>query len=174
MCDEDPGLGRVPVDLSDLDRHATGLRKTAEFVAQALGLGNPRPSATGYSYLLGRIRGRQGERSVRLSLETGSLDLIVGTQEERLVHVVRWSGEAVAIDGELVRRLAGRKEEPRSRTSNYQPDRNRQRKRARETSIRDRKIFEEAQRLRRETGANWTDISEVIATSKLGDGLSAS
>ena len=174
MCDEAPGLGRVPVELSDLDRHATGLRQISEFVAQALGLGNPQPSATGSSYLLGRIRGRQGERSVRVSLETGLLEIIVGTQEERLCQVIRWSGDALVIDAELVRRLANRKERPRSSTSTYQPDRSRQRKGARETSIRDRKIVEEALRLRREPSANWTNISGFIATTTLGEGLSAS
>lgn len=171
MCDEEPRHGRIPVALSLLDRVATSLRTLAELIARELELDTPSPSASGSFYSLGEIKGRLGRRPVRLGIEEGEVQLIVGSQRVPLTRAIVWSGKTIEIDRRLVTRLADRKGKLGSRSSGYQPDRSRQRQRTRARQARDRAIYREARRLR-EDESSWTAVSKLIAASPLAAGLS--
>jgi hypothetical protein len=157
VCDEQPDLGRIAVE-----------RAVVMFVGAYLTASTPRPSRTGSSFYLGTLKGRHGPRELALLLQDGRLTLRVGDHEAALVELLRWEGEALAIDKGHVRRLAARKgyRADRSSARAYRPDRSRQQERSRRTEKRNRRILQEAKRLRK-AGETWTAISTRIASSSL-------
>jgi hypothetical protein len=167
ICDEPPDLGRIAI--AAIVPYQTTLRALAVFVGARLTASTPRPSHMGSSFGLGTLKGRYGPREVALVLHDRRLILRVGGHEAALLDILRWEGEALTLDQGHVRRLAARKgqQDDQSTPRAYRPDRSGQRLRSRRIEARNRRIAEEAQRLRKAGAGTWTAISNRIAGTSL-------
>ena len=166
-CDEEPDLGRIPIQLERLVRYRSTAAMLVEFVARAVGTKASRVRKKASAVPLTKIKGRFGPQILSIGISPGQLQLKVGTHEVPLADFVKWSAGAVAIDWPLARRLANRKDKVGRAGGRYQPNRSAQQSRKRKTVQRDREIAREARRRHRETGDNWTSISEQIAKMPL-------
>jgi len=166
-CNEEPDLGRIPIQLERLVRYRSTATMLVEFVAQAVGTKASRVRKKASVVPLTKIKGRFGPRKLSIGISPGQLQLKVGTHEVPLADFVKWSAGAVAIDWPLARRLADRKDKVGRAAGRYQPNRSAQQSRTRKTAQRDREILREARRRHHETGDNWTSISDQIAKMPL-------
>jgi hypothetical protein len=166
-CDEEPDHGRISVPLQSLNQYSATLAGISDFIAGLMKLGTPQSSPSGTSFLLGSIKGRHGLRQVSVGVEAGRLLLRVGGQQERVAHVLCWTGTSLTIVKEHLKRLANRKELVQPSRKVRLPDRTRQEERSRRTQARDEAIFREAQKQRAAGGGSWTAIATKISASDL-------
>lgn len=166
-CDEEPDLGRIPIDLDRLVRYRSTATMLVGFIARAAGANTSPVGKKSSVVSLTTIKGRFGPQPVSIVISPGKLLLKVGTHELPLSHFVRWSAEAAIIDWAVARRLANRKDKVGPAGGRYQSNRSAQESNKRKTAQRDREIIREARSRRRATGDSWTLISEQIAKMPL-------
>ena len=162
-CDEEPDLGRIPIRLERLVRYRSTAAMLVEFVVRTVGTEASRIHKKASIIPLTKIRGRFGPRPVFIGISPGKLQLKVGTHEVPLADFVKWSQGAVVINWAVARRLANRKDKLGRAGGRYHPNRSMQQAKKRQTAQRDREIVREARRRHRDTGDNWTSISDQIA-----------
>ena len=163
-CDEGPDHGQIFIDVRDRVQYRTALSDLASFIAKLLKVGPPHASASGATFFLGSIRGRHGTREVSIALDAGRLHVRIGTQSLPLVEVLSCDGDTFAIDTKRIHQLAHRK---LASGVSARSDRNRQRKRSREITARNRAIFHEAKRQRAASGESWSRISALLSATSL-------
>ncbi len=159
LCDEEPNLGRIPVDSERLKQFSFTFGGLNNFLRAALAsrLANFRSLP---SPRLGVIKGRYGERYVALQFFDGVLNLLVGKQRDQINNLLKWNS-GLSIDTAHLRRMANRKELAAASARGYQKNREKQKMRAQETRARDAKIVQIARTLLGQ-GRSRTDASKEI------------
>ena len=166
-CNEEPDLGRIAIPMRNLAQYSTTLSAMSKFIAGQMALGNPRPSAAGASFLLGTIRGRNGNCPMTVGLEARRLMLRVRGEQEPLVHALLWDSVGL-VDRQGPYSTAGKSQRCRVTTrASRPPDRSIRHDGVRRTGARHRAIFTEAKNRRAAGEGSWTTIAAAIAQTNL-------
>jgi hypothetical protein len=163
LCDEDPALGRIRVNLTGLSQFKTSLALLSRFLATNQKWSTPRSSANGAVFALGQAKGRFGSRQLSIQLDGERLCLKVGDQLCHLATVLRWADDALAVDQAHIMRLLNRKGVTAHGVSHHIADRTAQTAKRKSTASRDREIYKLATKLKRTPGVNTTMAAEQIA-----------
>lgn len=168
-CDEEPGLGRIGVPVTFLDRYQSSLKALSNCIGQLLGLGAARVLRSGNLYELGEVKGRLGVRVVSVAISEAQVLVTVGEQREELLQILSYSNSGLAVNRGAINRLASRKVAAGRGTRT--PDRSQQKARRRKTESRDVEIFRKAKMLRNQ-GLTWSGAARDIAGTNIAPNLS--
>lgn len=170
-CDEEPDLGRIPVEHQRLLRYSTSLTRLAAFLASALDQDRLLKVGGDGIILLGVLSGRYESRPICLGAKDDEVTLWIGNVSRPLCGVLSWRGGALAVDRKAIRRLADRK--PGALTTSV-PSTARREGRKLVTRRRHLNWQEEYRRLKR-ANPRWSDeaIAAEIAATDIGDGRAA-
>jgi hypothetical protein len=172
VCDEEPDQGRIEVAPDRLARYFATVGSVAKLVARSLGLKSSAAPGRDGSLAIGRVRGRNGYRTLSLHPREKELLLSTGGHLLPLGDLLHWEGRALAVDSQAIRRLIDRKAARSSPEVSVPPALQTHGRRTK--TKRDQQIRLEAARLRRQN-KHWTmtRISEHISRMAMANGISA-
>ena len=174
QCNQtDVDYGLVEVESSELRQWHASRSRVVAFVARDMKLSPNDQDGRAVYIRLGTWAGSRLRRAIALEFKN-SAALRIGDTEIDLSELMKWDGERVRIDHQELDIRASQSADPQTGGKRHQRSRLKQRHRAALTKLRNSRLQEMAERLKRESPAmKKMDIAKALIASEVFDTMDA-